>query len=80
MRSICGENIIVAEGIDNIDFNRIITMNESSTYLWKKLQGRDFTIDDMVQLLTDEYEVDPDTARRDAEALCEKWMEAGIAE
>jgi len=80
MRNVCGENIIVAEGINNIDFNRIITMNESSTFLWKELQGSDFTVDDMVRLLTDEYEVDADTARRDAEALCQKWIEAGIAE
>jgi hypothetical protein len=55
-------------------------MNESSTFLWKELQGSDFTVDDMVRLLTDEYEVDADTARRDAEALCQKWIEAGIAE
>ena len=80
MRNVCGENIIVAEGINNIDFNRIITMNESSTFLWKELQGSDFTVDDMVRLLTDEYEVDADTTRRDAEALCQKWIEAGIAE
>jgi len=80
LRNVCGENIIVAEGIENIDFSRIISMNESSAYLWNKVQNTDFTIDDMTRLLLDEYEVDEATARSDAEALAQKWIEAGIVE
>ena len=80
LRNVCGENIIVAEGIENIDFSRIISMNESSAYLWNKVQNTDFTIDDMTRLLLDEYEVDEATARSDAEALAQKWLEAGIVE
>lgn len=33
LRQVCGENIIVAEGKENIDFSSIIAMNESSAYL-----------------------------------------------
>lgn len=80
MRTICGENIIVAEGIQNIDFSRIISMNESSAYLWKSIQGTDFDANTLVELLLKEYEVDEATARSDAEALMEKWLEAGIIE
>lgn len=36
LRQVCGENIIVAEGEENIDFSNIISMNESSAFLWKK--------------------------------------------
>ena len=42
LRTVCGENIIVAEGIENVDFSRIISMNETSAYLWKNIQGIDF--------------------------------------
>ena len=35
IRKVCGENIIVAEGKENIDFSNIISMNESSAYLWQ---------------------------------------------
>ena len=80
LRTVCGENIIVAEGIENIDFSRIISMNESSAYLWNKIQGTDFTVDKLVTLLLEEYEVDEDTARKDVETLVEKWLEAGIIE
>jgi len=81
LRTVCGENIIVAEGIENIDFSRIISMNESSAFLWKKVEiGQDFTEEDLTQYLTDEYEVDEATARKDINALTANWLKAGIIE
>lgn len=79
LRTVCGENIIVAEGKENIDFSNIISMNESSAYLWKQVQGMDsFTNEDLARLLTEEYEVDLDTAMTDAIQLSEQWLQAGI--
>ena len=80
LRNVCGENIIVGEGIENIDFSRIISMNESAAYLWNKILGQDFNVDTLVSLLLEEYEVDEATARSDAETLVKKWQEAGIVE
>ncbi len=58
LRTICGENIIVAEGIENIDFSRIISMNESAAYLWQHIQGADFDADTLTKLLLEEYDID----------------------
>ena len=80
LRNICGEHVIVAEGIENIDFSKIISMNESSAYLWEKVTGRDFTAEDLCQLLLDEYEVDETTALADAKAVVKQWADAGIIE
>lgn len=80
LRNVCGEQVIVAEGRENIDFSNIISMNETSAYLWNAIQGKDFTVDDLVKLLTQEYDVDEQTARKDAEALANQWLEAGICE
>jgi len=80
LRTVCGENIIVAEGIENIDFSRIISLNESAAYLWNNVMGEEFTTDTLTSLLLQEYEVDEATARADAEALVQKWQEAGIIE
>ncbi len=80
LRTVCGENIIVAEGIENIDFSKIISMNESSAYLWSKVQDQSFTIEQLVALLREEYEVDEATATADVKALVAKWQEAGIIE
>lgn len=79
LRRVCGENIIVAEGKENIDFCNIIGMNDSAGYLWTKVQdGREFTIGDMTSWLTDEYEVDEATASADAKAVAQQWLNAGI--
>lgn len=80
LREICGEHILIAEGKENIDFSKIISMNESAAYLWNKLQDKDFTTEDMAKLLTEEYEVDQATALQDAEKLAKTWVEAGICE
>ena len=81
LRTVCGENIIVAEGKENIDFSNIISMNESSAYLWKKVQEMDsFDEEVLAKLLTEEYEVDDATALKDAKTLAEQWLTAGIAE
>ena len=79
IRTVCGENMIVAEGKENIDFSNIISMNESSAFLWKKLQHREsFSVNDMAALLQEEYDVDQATAIKDSQDLAKKWFDAGI--
>ena len=81
LREVCGENIIVAEGDENIDFSNIISMNESSAYLWQEVQKLDnFTIDTLAQLLCEQYEIDEATAKKDVTTLATQWAAAGIIE
>ena len=80
LRTVCGENILVAEGEENIDFSNIISMNESSAYLCNSIQGKDFEVKDLVDLLIEMYEVDEETATRDARLLVDQWKQAEIIE
>ena len=81
LREVCGEHIIVAEGDENIDFSNIISMNESSAYLWEEVQKMStFTVDNLVELICNQYEIDEATARKDAVALAAQWGTAGIIE
>lgn len=80
LREICGERIVVPEGIDVINFNKLISLNGSAKYLWEALQGKDFTVQDAAKLLTDKYEVEEATALSDAEKLINKWQEIGLIE
>lgn len=80
LREVCGEFVIVSHGIENIDFSKIISLNESAAYLWKSLVDKDFTVEDMTTLLTSEYEVTKDVAHADAERMANQWKEIGLVE
>lgn len=81
LREVCGEQIVVAEGIENIDFTNIISMNESSAYLWEKAQAvSDFDEDFLAKQLLDKYDIDEATAKKDVAELVGLWKQAGIIE
>lgn len=75
---VCGQAVVVAHGKENIDFSKVISLNESAAYLWQKVLGRDFEAETLADLLTEEYEVDKDTALRDARKVMQDWKEAGL--
>ncbi len=79
LRSLAKEYIITAENIQNVNFNKLISLNESAAYLWQSVQGKEFDADTLADLLVERYEIDRETALRDSEAIIEKWKEAGIA-
>ena len=80
LRDMCGENIVTAEGLENINFNKLISLNSTAAFLWKNLEGKEFTEQEMAQLLVDEYGIDMELALTDSKALCQSWIDAGIAE
>lgn len=78
LRTVCGEHIIVAEGKENIDFSSIISLNDSAAYLWQRIGNDEFDCETLAQWLTEEYDVDMDTAFKDSTLVVDKWKEAGI--
>ena len=80
LREMCGEFIVAAEGIEHINFNKLISLNSTAAFLWKALVGKEFTAEEMAQLLVDEYGIDMELALTDSKKLMESWVDAGIAE
>ncbi len=78
LHRICEQNIIVAEGKENVDFNNLVTMNDTAAFLWEAMAERDFSLDDMVAALLGEYDVSEDAARHDCAELIDEWRESGI--
>ena len=63
-REIAGSYIVVPVGSKSMDFNGMITLNESGSFFWDCFKN-DITIDEAVGLVTKEYEIDAETARDD---------------
>ena len=80
LRRLGAEAVIVAESLDLIDFDKIVSLNDSAVYVWDSLNDLDFDSDTVVRLLTDRYDVDVATARKDAGELIDIWLRAGIIE
>ena len=46
LREICGEHVILSHGMDNIDFSKIISLNETAAFLWKQAVGKEAISED----------------------------------
>lgn len=80
LREMCGENIVTAEGLEHINFNKMISLNSTAAFLWKKVADKEFTAEEMAQILVDEYGIDMELALKDSKALCKAWADAGVSE
>ena len=78
LRELGGDYILIGESAELVNFNNLITFNEAAAYLWQKVEGKNFDVETLAQLLLDEYEVSEDIAREDAQATIDDWMELGI--
>lgn len=76
----CGENIVTAEGLEHINFNKLISLNSTAAFLWRKVADSEFSAEQLAQHLVEEYGIDMEIALSDAKKLCQAWIDAGIAE
>lgn len=80
LREVCGEYVVVAHGVKNIDFSKVINLNESAATMWKAVKDRDFTVDDLATALLNTYDVEDTIAKSDAIRIAEEWKEIGLVE
>lgn len=80
LRTICGEHVVVGEGLSQVNFNKLLSLNESAAWLWEQVAGKDFTVQELANLLQERYEVSAQQALADSEKLAGIWVEQGVAE
>ena len=80
LRPLGKEFIVTPESVAQINFNKMISLNSSAAYLWKSVEGKEFTAETLRDLLLERYDVSEEIAARDAENIARTWGEAGIAE
>lgn len=74
LREVMGQATVVGEGIGQINFSKLITLNDSAAYLWKSVEGKLFTVETLAGLLVQRYGVDAERALQDATSLAEEWL------
>ena len=81
LRQVCGENVIVGEGLGAINFGKMLALNETAAWLWKQAQEMgDFTIEALADKLCDEYEVTAEDALQDVAEMIGEWQKVNVVE
>ena len=81
LREVCGERVIVGEGLSAINFGKLLALNETAAWLWKQAQDMgDFTIEALAEKLCEEYEVEAGEAKADVEQMVAEWQKVGVLE
>ncbi len=80
LRTVMGQNVILAEGNNSDNFGKIITLNQSAATLWEELKGKKFDAADAARILVDTYGIESAVAREDAAYILNRMEEKGLIE
>ncbi len=79
LRQVAKTWVVLPLGRATLDFNGMLTLNESGVLLWKALeQGCNRNM--LADVLTEEYDVAREVALADVDAFLNKLLEAGCIE
>jgi len=60
-----GNEYVLVPVANNIaDMNSVYTLNETGAFIWEQIDGKR-TVSEIIELLTEEYEIDNETASKD---------------
>ena len=77
IKKIMDDYIVVPTGKEMVDFNAMITLNETGAFLWEKLQ-EEKTEEELVEELCAEYDVASDVAAQDISDFLKLLQDADI--
>lgn len=80
LRDVMGQATVIGEGVNQVNFNKLITLNSSAAFLWKEIEGKEFEVETLKDLLMDEYGIDAQLAEKDAGSIAAQWADTGLVE
>ncbi|MBR1871801.1 MAG: PqqD family protein [Bacteroidales bacterium] len=80
LRTICGQSVVSGEGLEQVNFSKLVSLNDTAAWLWSEVEGKDFDASTLTALLLDKYDVSEEVASKDAAALVDKWNSMGLLE
>ncbi len=79
LRNVAGSFVVVPIGEATLDFNGMMNLNETGAFLFEKMIDG-ITREDLIKALTDEYDVDEETATKDVDVFIEKVKKEDLFE
>ncbi len=79
LRDIAGDSLLVPVGEATQRLNGMIHMTETAAFIWNHInEAKD--LEEVVSMLTAEYEVSEEQARTDCENLIQEWTKIQLCE
>lgn len=75
-------SVLMVDTMRNVvDMQHVLTFNETALLVWNAVKDRpSFSIEDMADAITQCYNIDRNTARKDCVPLLQVWMKCGLVE
>lgn len=70
--------MVVKEVEGEVNMTDVFTLNSTASDIWTAFSGKDFTEEDLVCYLLENYNVDRARALADVSALLSQWKEFGL--
>ncbi|MCI5970952.1 MAG: PqqD family protein [Clostridia bacterium] len=77
VKKVIDDYVVVPVGDNFMDFSSIINLNETGAFLWQCMEN-DITEDELVNLLSKEYEVDASEVKDDVADFIESLKNAKL--
>ncbi len=79
LREVCGEKVIVGEGLGAVDFGKLLVLNETASWLWAAAREMgEFTSETLAKRLCEEYDVSEAVAKADVAEILKGWEEMNV--
>lgn len=79
LREVAGKVIVVSVGEMAMKFQGMITLNSTAAFLWRRAE-KEFTKEDLVKALTDEYDVSDEDAGKAVDNFVETLSKENLIE
>jgi len=75
-----GNSLVVAVGDMADKFSGYVKLNSTGAFIWKLIENKDRSVDEIAASVAKEYEISEDVAKRDILAFEKTLGDAGILE
>lgn len=80
LRNIAGVPIIVMQGTREVDLTHVISLNKSAKFLYEYFLEKEFTIEDVENILKSTFNISRERAEKDAKIWVDSMIECQVLE
>lgn len=78
LRNLAGESVLFLQGEVEGETSKLMAFNEASVLLWDNFCNKDFETEDVANFILSEYDIDEQTARKDAQEWVDVLRKHGV--